>query len=133
MVTEDKSYWKDGVFYPDPTPVEMPLGYHHPETLESMLARMVTDAMFQKAVREEGFETFDESEDFDVMDEVESPSSEHEYTEMQQEEYVRDRNKAKVLPAGSKVNQSEPTANTVPTDESAAQVSKSVEKAPVAQ
>lgn len=69
---------------PDPTPVEMPIGYEHPESLESMIARLVR-VESQRAVAS-GEESFEESDDFDVDDDNEL-TSEYQMSNMQ-EEYV---------------------------------------------
>lgn len=82
--SDGKSYWQGGQFYPDQTPIEMPLGYHVPETLESMIARMVHD---QHYYANKEFDNIDEAEDLDVMDEDPLPTSKHEFTEMQEEVY----------------------------------------------
>lgn len=50
---------------PDPTPVELPAGRRVPESLESMMARMVRGHVSQLAERE-GLETFEEANDFDI-------------------------------------------------------------------
>lgn len=72
---------------PDPTPVELPVGYEHPESLEQMIARMIR---FESARAEaEGLESFEEADDFDVSDDV-VLVSDHQMTDMQ-EEYVHER------------------------------------------
>lgn len=91
VITE--SYWKDGVFYPDQTPVEMPLGYEEPESLQEMVARMVRSLHDEKGEQE--FDTIDDCEDFDVMDDDIQPPSNHEYTEMQEEHVRVERGKRK--------------------------------------
>lgn len=67
---------------PDPTPVEMPIGYHHPETLQAMIARMVR--FESDRAKEHGLETFEESDDFDVDDDSEIVSP-YQMSEMQEE------------------------------------------------
>lgn len=57
----------DGMEVPDPTPVEMPLGYEAPETLESMMMRMVRAVSYE--ISQKGGESIDEANDFDVDDE----------------------------------------------------------------
>lgn len=66
----------------DKTPVEMPLGYEKPESLESMIARMIrhTSTMAQK----QGFESEEEANDFDDDDDNEM-KSEYQFTDMQEE------------------------------------------------
>lgn len=72
---------------PDPTPVELPVGYEHPESLEAMIARMIRYESLR--AEEAGLESFEEADDFDVSDDV-VLVSEHQMTDMQ-EEYVHDR------------------------------------------
>lgn len=63
---------------PDPTPMELPTGFRAPESLESMIARMVRTRISDLADRE-GMETFDEANDFELDDDDElTPSEERE-------------------------------------------------------
>lgn len=81
-------YTKDNRFeIPDPTPIELPVGFEHPEPLEEMIARMIRVAG-QNAARE-GFETFEEADDFDVDDD-ETIESEYQLKEMKDEYPVRE-------------------------------------------
>lgn len=68
---------------PDNTPVEMPLGYEKPESLESMIARMVQDV--SRRAKEKGtVETFEEADDFDDNEpELKSP---YQMTDMEEEQ-----------------------------------------------
>jgi hypothetical protein len=78
---------------PDPTPIELPIGYEHPESLESMIARMVRIHSEQAAKNE--LETFEEADDLDMSDDDDGLASEHELTPMQEENlYVRGRDYA---------------------------------------
>lgn len=73
----------DGKFeVPDQTPVEMPLGYERPESLESMIARMVRN--FSAQAQAHGDETFEEADDFDMNDDSELVSP-YQLTDMQEE------------------------------------------------
>lgn len=114
-------YDKEGrVEIPDPTPVEIPLGYEAPETLEQMIARLVVANDFRKSQEQQGMESFEEADDFDV--EEDEFHSEHEMTPMQ-EEYLGERSaapvkhdrrkedKAKVVPQ-EKVEEPDPVAST---------------------
>lgn len=70
---------------PDPTPLALPVGFDVPESLESMIARMiVTDKLRQGSLGER--DTFEEADDFGI--DVESPLSVHQniMTEMVDEE-----------------------------------------------
>lgn len=58
-------YDSQGRELPDPTPVALPAGRRLPESLESMLARMVRGHVSQLAERE-GLETFEEANDFEI-------------------------------------------------------------------
>jgi len=57
---------------PDPTPVEMPLGYHRPPSLQETMARYMRSA--ELLAQQQGAETFEEAEDFDVGEDFD-PSS----------------------------------------------------------
>lgn len=89
--SDGKSYYQGGKFFPDPTPLELPLGYEIPETLESMIARMVHD---QQIYNNPELDSIDEADDFDVMDEEPILSSRHEFTEMQEEIYTKEKRTA---------------------------------------
>lgn len=70
-------YNDKGEEIPDDTPVEMPLGFTRPLTIEERIARAIRGHMSQMAA-EEGFETFEEANDFTEEGEDEMPVSEHE-------------------------------------------------------
>lgn len=72
---------------PDPTPVEVPIGFRRPLTLQEEIMRFVRREMSQIA-EQQGFETFEESDDFDVDDDV-MPYSRHELTPAQEERIMR--------------------------------------------
>lgn len=57
----------DGMEVCDPTPVEMPIGAERPETLESMMLRMIHNVSAQAA--RAGLETLDEANDYEIDDE----------------------------------------------------------------
>lgn len=59
---------------PDDTPLELPAGFKVPESLESMVARLVRTRVSEMASRE-GMESFEEANDFEVDEDEElSPS-----------------------------------------------------------
>lgn len=66
---------------PDNTPVELPLGYEHPESLENMIKRMVR--IHSQIASESGAETLEEADDFDEEDNM--IVSDHQFTDMQEE------------------------------------------------
>ena len=71
---------------PDQTPVAMPIGYEKPESLTSMIKRMVRNEEFLRKADEEGFDTDEEADDFDVDDPQDVHfTSDHEFTEMVEE------------------------------------------------
>lgn len=53
---------------PDPNPVEMPIGFERPESVEEMIQRMVRGGVSALA-REAGYETFEEADNFEIEDE----------------------------------------------------------------
>lgn len=75
-----ESYWENGIFYPCQIPVEMPLGYEHPESLEEMVARMVQSAIDHGSE----VETAEEADDFGEEDEF-PLDTRYTYTEMQED------------------------------------------------
>ncbi|UOF77153.1 hypothetical protein [Microviridae sp.] len=83
-----KSTWDEGFhnFFPDQTPVELPLGYEAPESLAEMIARMIRAEDFRKMSDAAGVESFEESDDFEM--EEDEFKSEHEMSMMQEEYYV---------------------------------------------
>lgn len=66
--------------YPDPTPVEVPLGFRRPPTLQEEISRIIRQQMSQQA-SQAGFETFEEADDF-VVDDDPDPLSPYEVLEM---------------------------------------------------
>lgn len=74
---------------PDNTPIELPIGYSHPESLEQVIARMIMASDFRRQQESEGNESFDEADDFDMEEDGEF-KSEHEMSVMQ-EEYIERR------------------------------------------
>jgi len=73
---------------PDQTPVEMPLGYEKPESLEHMIARMIRTTS-NLAAKTNHIETFEEADDFD--DDDDDLKSPYQMSDMEEEEprYVR--------------------------------------------
>lgn len=90
---------------PDNTPVEMPIGYERPESLESMIARMVKTASIQ-AKKTGQFDTDEEADDFETGEE--EPVSPYQFTDMEEEapRYVRPKQQAN----GTKTEEKEPEA-----------------------
>jgi len=86
-------YTKDNRFeIPNQKPVALPVGYEKPESLESMIARMVR--IHSKAAEVVGMESFEEADDFEVGDEEgELGLGEFQLTDMQEEKiYERNSN-----------------------------------------
>lgn len=69
----------------DPTPVEVPLNFRPPPTIQEQIKRFVRTELSRQAA-EKGHETFDEANDFgqDEEDDV-LPRSAHEFTELEEE------------------------------------------------
>jgi len=76
---------------PDNTPVELPIGYKKPESLQEMIARMVN--VHSQLAEREGRESFEEADDFDVEEDVD-PISRYQLDPMQ-EEYIAPREEQK--------------------------------------
>lgn len=56
----------------DTTPVEMPLGFQHPEPLEERIRRLIRSSVSDHA-HDQGAETFEEADDFDIPDDDSDP------------------------------------------------------------
>lgn len=61
----------------DNTPVEMPLGFKKPESLEAQIQRLVRVHLSESSEKA-GFESFEDSEDFDIEDDPLDPSTPYE-------------------------------------------------------
>lgn len=69
----------------DPTPVEVPLNFRPPPTIQEQIKRFVRTELSRQAA-EKGHETFDEANDFGQDDEDDGlPRSAHEFTELEEE------------------------------------------------
>lgn len=69
----------DGRFeFPDPVPMEPPLGYTPPPDIMDLIKSMVRNELLMKRLDEEGYETFDEADDFDVEDDPVDPLTPYE-------------------------------------------------------
>lgn len=82
--------------YPDPTPLEWPIGVSAPESMEQKIARMVRTSVSEYA-NSVGQETFDEADDFDIEDPEALPDSRHELDD-DQERILRDQQAARAIP-----------------------------------
>lgn len=115
--------------YPDPTPLEVPVGFKRPPTIQEMIAKMVRVSL---EAREAGMETFEEAEDFDVDDDFDpsSPWEEHfhgqfdEETSMEKSHFEQSgrerRRKQSVSPPSQPAAKEKKVAETQPDDADAA-------------
>jgi len=62
----------------DPTPVEIPIGFRIPPTLEDRIRMLVRGEELRLAAERRGFETFRESEDFDIQEDPVDPHTPYE-------------------------------------------------------
>ena len=60
---------ENGLEYPDPTPVEVPVGFKPPLSLAEEVARLVHNQKLQSDLSAAGADTFEEADDFDIPDE----------------------------------------------------------------
>ena len=67
---------------PDPVPVEIPVSGKKPESLESIVARLLHDHLERE--QQAGRETFEEADDFDIADE-ETWTSPYEFVDMDED------------------------------------------------
>lgn len=77
----------DGMEYPDPTPIEVPLGFRRPPSIHEEIRRFVRQEMSRQA-QEQGGESFEEADDFEV-DEDPDPLTQYELQPMQVERAIR--------------------------------------------
>lgn len=67
----------DGSEIPDPRPVQLPVGFERPESIQDLIRRLVTDRQIRDDLASSDIESFDEADDFDVMDDI-PPTSPYE-------------------------------------------------------
>lgn len=65
---------EDGQEYLDPTPIAVPAGFKEPESMQSIIQRLVRTGISEMAAAN-GAETFEEADDFDVEDELDDPNT----------------------------------------------------------
>lgn len=75
--------FKDGLEYPDPTPVAPPIGFIKQPTLAETMRAMILGEALKRHARESGAETFEEADDFDVGDDFDPTSPYEEVFEPQ--------------------------------------------------
>lgn len=68
----------DGKEYPDPHPLEPPVGFVPPPDLMDTIRRMVQSEMGKAVLDQHGMETFEEAGDFDIEDDPGDPLTPHE-------------------------------------------------------
>lgn len=68
---------------PDPTPLEVPLNWKRPPSMQELIKQHIRSEMSRQAA-DTGMETFEEADDFDV-DEDPDPLSQYELREMAEE------------------------------------------------
>lgn len=77
------NYNARGEELPDDTPLELPLKFRRPPSLQEQIKAMVRSELSQ-AASDHGMESFEEADDFDVADDIDLRSH-HELTPMQEE------------------------------------------------
>lgn len=70
---------------PDATPVELPVGFVRPPTLQEEIMRLIRNEMSQQAA-EQGYETFEEADDFDEDVDWDDKDTQYEYVDMSPDE-----------------------------------------------
>lgn len=87
---------------PDPVPLEMPVGYETPPTMEEMIQQYVRQELSVQA-QEQGFGTFEEEDDFEIEDPEEISMSGFEVDEfaMTDEEAIEDASPPSAAPEAS--------------------------------
>ena len=76
---------------PDPTKVEMPLGFREPPTIQQMLHDALRGQAIQMAQAARGEETLEDSMDFELQEDPDflEPTA-HEYRAMQEESVIKE-------------------------------------------
>jgi len=80
---------KKAVDRPDLTPMELPINYQRPESLEEAMRRLIRSEGLAAFAQSRGKETFEEAEDFDVDDDSEFDSRPTQFEEVFDEETGR--------------------------------------------
>lgn len=76
---------ENGLERPDPRPVEMPLGFQKPPSIQEMIRRALQSERMRQLQEQRGLETLEDSMDFDIEDEPDLPLTPHEVRDMQEE------------------------------------------------
>lgn len=71
-------YNKNGEEIPDQTPIELPVHFKVPPTIQDQIKRLVGDSEVRRALQEKHIETFEEADDFEVEDDEGKMSSPYE-------------------------------------------------------
>lgn len=66
----------DGSELPDSRPVEVPIGFERPESIQDLIRRLVRDPAIREDLTSSDAESFDEADDFEIDDGM--PVSPHE-------------------------------------------------------
>lgn len=112
---------KNGHELLDPTPMEVPVGYKRPPTLQEQVQRLVAGEL-SRVASSRGRESFEEADDFAVGDDVD-PVSPHELVDEQQDRRWKDwveeqpddiRTRKKKLPAASAPATPDPKESELP-------------------
>lgn len=68
----------DGLEYPDPVPMEPPIGYKKPPDILDMIRSMVRNEQVLRLQEAAGYESFDEADDLEVDDDPLDPLTPYE-------------------------------------------------------
>ncbi len=109
---------RPGKEVPDPTPLEIPIGYGAPPTMRELVQEYVEGALSQQAA-EDDFGTFEEEDDFEEDDEALLDLSGYEVTEFEMVD--EDPQPDPAPPEGAPVDGSEDPPTEPPIVEPAAQ------------
>lgn len=66
----------DGSEVLDSTPMEIPVGFERPESIQELIRRLVIDPQIRQDLQDHGAESFEEADDFEMDDDM--PRSPHE-------------------------------------------------------
>lgn len=75
----------NGKEQPDPTPLEVPVGYEHPESLEDSMKRFIRSEVSRHYAEQHQAGTFEDEDDFDIEDEDPEFITPYEMHDMQEE------------------------------------------------
>lgn len=73
-VVNKLSSYVNGLEVPDPNPLEAPIGFKKPMSMNDRIRQMIRSEQLRMAADQSGMETFEEADDFDIGDDYDPHS-----------------------------------------------------------